>query len=138
METSSQDGQARSGRIVDSARRVVAHATALLRLERELAQRDLRRKAGTLGAGVFVALSAGILALFAVAFGLAALAAALALLVAWWLALLIVFAVLVLLVVALLLASRALFRSGTPLRPVQALEEARRTKEALRRSGRGD
>jgi membrane protein implicated in regulation of membrane protease activity len=112
--------------------RVVAHARALARLERELARAELERKGGMLGGGVALGLAAGILLLYAVGFGLAALAAALALVVDWWLALLIVFALLTLLVVALALVSRSLLRSGTPLKPEQAIEEARLTKQALR------
>jgi hypothetical protein len=110
----------------------VAHASALARLERELAKTELERKAGTVGAGAALAVVAGVFLLYAVGFGLAALAAALALLVEWWLALLIVFGVLVLLVVVLLLVSRSLLRAGTPLRPEQAMEEAQLTKQVLR------
>jgi hypothetical protein len=131
------DAAARRGGIVESARRAIVHAGEIARLERELAKAELQRKAGTLGAGVLVAVAAGVLALFAVGFGLAALAAALALVVDWWLALLVVFLVLVLLVSGLLLTSRALIRSSTPLKPEQALEEARLTKERLR-GARGD
>ena len=118
--------------IVPSLRRVVAHATAIVQLERELARAELQRKAGTIGGGVFTAVAAGILALFAVGFGLATLAAVLALVVDWWLALLIVFLFLVLVVTCLVFASRSLFRSAAPLKPEQAIEEARLTREALR------
>jgi hypothetical protein len=124
-----------AGGIAGSARRVVAHGAALLRLERELAKNELERKSGVLGAGVFVSIAAGILALFALGFGLAALAAALALVVDWWLALLLVFGLLVLVVVVLVLVARTLFREAVPLKPVQALEEAQRTKEMLRGIG---
>jgi membrane protein implicated in regulation of membrane protease activity len=124
-----------AGGLVGSARRVVAHGAALLRLERELAKAELERKTGVLGAGAFLSVAAGILALFALGFGLATLAAALALVVDWWLALLIVFALLVVIVVVLALVARSLFRSATPLKPVQALEEAQRTKEVLRGVG---
>jgi membrane protein implicated in regulation of membrane protease activity len=103
-----------------------------VRLQRELARAELERKGATLGAGAAVAIAAGVLTLFAVGFGLAALAAALALVVDWWLALLIVFLFLVVLVTGLLFAARSLFRAGTPLKPVQAMEEARLTKETLR------
>ena len=112
--------------------RVVAHARALAQLEKELARAELKRKGGTIGAGAGVAVAAGVLSLYALAFGFAALAAVLALLVDWWLALLIVFLVLVLLVVVLVLVARSLFRAGAPLRPEQALEEAALTKEAVR------
>jgi uncharacterized membrane protein YqjE len=127
----------RPGGIVGSARRIVAHGAALLRLERELAKAELERKAGTLGAGVFTVLAAALLAVFAIGFGLATLTAVLALVVDWWLALLIVFVFLVLVVVGLAFASRSLFRAGTPLKPEQAIEEAQRTAEALR-GARGD
>jgi membrane protein implicated in regulation of membrane protease activity len=73
-----------------------------------------------------------VLALYALGFGLAALAAVLALVVDWWLALLIVFAFLLLLVLVLVLVSRSLLRKGTPLKPQQAIEEARLTKQVLR------
>jgi hypothetical protein len=108
--------------------------SALARLEKELARSELERKGATVGAGAGVAVAAGVLLLFAVGFGLAAAAAALALAVDWWLALLIVFVVLLLLVVLLALVSRSLFRSGTPLKPEQAIEEARLTKQVLRGS----
>jgi Flp pilus assembly protein TadB len=126
------DGGSRRGGIVDSAKRVAAHASALARLQRELARAELERKGGTLGAGAALAVAAGILSLYALGFGLAALAAALALVVDWWLALLIVFLVLVAVVIGLLLVARSLVRAGTPLKPEQAIEEAQLTKEMLR------
>ncbi len=118
--------------IFGSAKRIAAHVSALARLERELARTELERKAGTLGAGAAVGVAAGVLALYALGFGLAALAAALALAVDWWLSLLIVFGILVLLVIVLALVSKSLIRSGTPLKPEQAIEEAQLTKQILR------
>jgi hypothetical protein len=118
--------------IVSSAKRIAVHASSLARLERELVRLELQRKGGTLAAGTAVGVAAGIIALFALGFGLATVAAALALVVDWWLALLIVFLVLVLLVVALGLLARSLLRRGTPLAPEQAIEEARLTSQALR------
>ena len=115
-----------------SVKRVVAHVSSLARLEKELARAELERKGATLGAGAGVAIAAGVLALYALGFGLAALAAVLALVVDWWLALLIVFAFLLLLVLVLVLVSRSLLRKGTPLKPQQAIEEARLTKQVLR------
>jgi membrane protein implicated in regulation of membrane protease activity len=105
---------------------------ALAQLERELARSELQRKGATVGAGAGLAVAAGLLALYAVGFGLAAAAAGLALVVDWWLALLIVFGALLLLVLVLVLVSRSLFRRGTPLTPQQAIEEARLTKQVLR------
>lgn len=111
---------------------MVTHLSTLARLQRELAKAELQRKGGTVGAGAALAVAAGVLSLFALGFGLAALAAALALVVDWWLALLIVFLLLVVVVIVLALVSRSLFRQGTPLKPEQAIEEARLTKQVLR------
>jgi hypothetical protein len=114
-----------------SAREVVAHLRALTQLERELARAELKRKGAAGGAGAGLAVGAGLTALYGVGFALAAIAAALALVVDWWLALLIVFVGLVLVVVGLLLVSRMLLRKSQPFKPEGALEEARLTREAL-------
>ena len=115
-----------------SAVRVVAHARALVQLERELARAEMQRKGATLGAGAGLSVAAGVLALYAVGFGLAAAAAGLALVVDWWLALVIVFLAIVLLILVLVLVARALFRKATPLKPEQAIEEAQLTTQRLR------
>jgi Flp pilus assembly protein TadB len=128
MQTSTASG------IRSSARRVAAHLRSLVLLDRELARYELERKGAKLGAGAGVAVAAGLLVPFAVGFGLAAAAAALALVVDWWLALLIVFAALVLLVLVLVLVARSLVRRGTPLKPQQAIDEARVTTQVLRGS----
>jgi membrane protein implicated in regulation of membrane protease activity len=126
------------GEIRDSASRVVAHVTSLARLQRELARTELERKGATVGAGAAVGVAAGVLSLFAVGFGLAAVTAALALVVDWWLALLIVFVLLLALVAGLGLVARSLVRSGTPLKPEQAIEEAKLTRQALKGAGARD
>ncbi len=133
------DGGGDDGRpsgIRASAMRLVAHARALARLEKELARTELERKGGLAAGGVGTAIAAGVLAFFALAFGLATLTAVLALLVDWWLALLIVFVLLLLAVVGLVFVSRSLFRSAGPLKPVQAIEEAHLTREVLKGGGR--
>jgi len=120
-----------------SAARVVAHTRALAELERELARAELERKGGTLGAGAAVGVGAGVLALYGVGFALATLTAVLALVVDWWLALLIVFLVIAVLVAVLALAARELFRSAGPLKPDQAIEEARLTRQMLKENRAG-
>lgn len=125
---------ARPRAIGASARRVVAHVSSLWRLEKELAVSELGHKGATLGAGVGVAIVAGIFVLYAVGFGLAAVAGALALVVDWWVALLIVFGVLLVVALVLALASVRLFRGGARLTPGHAIEEARLTKQVLRGS----
>jgi len=119
-----------------AAKQVAEHASALARLELELAGLELKRKVAALGIGAGLGLGAGILLLFALGFGIAAAAAGLATVVSTWAALLIVTGALVLL--AGLLGALALgrFKKGTPPVPKQAIEEAKRTSEALR-SGNG-
>jgi Flp pilus assembly protein TadB len=115
-----------------SARRAIAHFRAISQLEKELATLELKQKAGSLGAGAGLGIAAAIMALYAVGFALATIAAALALVLDWWLALLIVFAVLALLTVILALVASKMVKKGTPLVPQQAIEEAELTKQALR------
>ncbi|HSE81548.1 MAG TPA: phage holin family protein [Gaiellaceae bacterium] len=119
-----------------SIRRVVAHARSVSELQKELAALELKQKASSLGAGAALGVAAGIMALYAVGFGLATAAVALAIVLDLWLALLIVFAALVLLTVILGLVAKTMVQKGTPLAPEQAIEEARLTKQALR-SGHG-
>lgn len=118
-----------------AAKQVAEHASALARLELELASLELKRKAGALGAGAVLGLVAGLLALFALGFGLATIAAALALVLDTWLALLVV--TVGALAFAGILGFLALSRikRGTPPLPEQAIREARRTTEALKANG---
>lgn len=119
-----------------AAKQVAEHASALARLELELAALELGRKVKALAVGIGLALGAAILLLFALGFGLAAIAAALAIPFSTWLALLIVAGGL-LVVIGLLgaLAIRS-FKQGTPPVPEQAIEEARLTGEAIKADGR--
>lgn len=120
-----------------AAKQVAEHASALARLELELAGLELKRKVAALGIGAGLGLGAGIFLLFALGFGVAAGAAALATMMATWAALLAVTGGLIL--VAVLLAALAIGRikRGTPPVPKQAIEEAKLTKKALRSGGNG-
>lgn len=120
-----------------SVRRVVAHARSISQLQKELATVELRQKASSLGAGAGLGIAAAVLGFYATAFAFATIAAALALVVDWWLALLIVFGVLGLLTLLLGLLAARMMKKGTPLVPEQAIEEARLTRQALR-SGHGN
>src|SRR6202011_4075873 len=73
-----------------SARLVAEHASSIARLEFELAALELKRKVAALGIGIGMAVGAVIFALFAAGFAFATIAAALAIVVDLWLALLIV------------------------------------------------
>jgi hypothetical protein len=115
-----------------AAKQVAEHASALARLELELAALELKKKLAALGVGVGLAVGAAVFLLYMLGFGLATIAAGLATFLDTWLALLIV-TVFLLLVGALLgfLAMRS-FKRGTPPVPEQAIREAKLTTEAIK------
>jgi protein-S-isoprenylcysteine O-methyltransferase Ste14 len=115
-----------------AARLVSERASSLVRLELQLAAAELKQKVFALGLGIALLVGASVLGLFALGFGLAAAAAALATTVSTWLALLIVTGALVLLAGLLGALGVGRLRKGTPPIPVQAIEEAKLTTEALK------
>ncbi len=118
-----------------AAKYVAEHASALVRLELELAALEIKRKIGSFAKGIALALTAAILLAFALGFGLATAAAAIGTATSTWVALLIVTGGLAL--VAGLLGALGLhaIRKATPPLPEQALREARLTTEALKHDG---
>ena len=115
-----------------AVRRVAEHATAIGRLEAELAQLELKRKAASFGLGAALALGAVLSGLFMVTFLFATLTAVLAIFVDTWLALLIMTFVFAMLTGVLGLFARRLFRRATPPLPEQAIHEAKLTRDAVR------
>jgi len=111
---------------------ITEHASALARLEVELAQFEIKKSISALGLGAGLAAAALLVALYAVGFLFATIAAGIATALAWWLSLLIV-TVFLLLIVAILgwLAMRSFKRGGTPV-PKQAIAEAKQTTEVLK------
>jgi hypothetical protein len=118
-----------------AVKEVAEHASALARLEMELATLELKRKVAAFGMGLGLGVAAGVFLLFGVGFGLAAGAAALALVVSTWLALLIVFGGLLLLALILGLVAMRAIKAGTPPIPEQAVAEAKLTTEAIKGDG---
>jgi uncharacterized membrane protein YqjE len=118
-----------------AAREVAHHAGEIARLELRLAVLELREKAAALGAGLALTVGAAILVLFALGFGAATVAAAIATTLPLWLALLIVTVGFLLLAGMLALPAVALFRRGVPPVPQAAIEEARLTTEAVKSNG---
>jgi uncharacterized membrane protein YqjE len=116
----------------DAAKRVADHAKALAGLEVELATAEMKQKAASLGVGIGLLGGAALLAVYAVGFLLATIAAALSLAIDLWLSLLIVGVALLLIVAVLLLVARASIRRATPPMPEQAIIEARLTSEAIK------
>jgi hypothetical protein len=121
--------------VAPAAKQVAEHASALARLEMELASLELKGKVASLGLGVGLLIGAAVFGLFAVGFGLATIAAALSIVLDTWLALLIVFGSLLFLVGILALVGRSRVRKGTPPVPGLAIEEAKLTATALRSNG---
>jgi membrane protein len=115
-----------------AAKLVSERASSLVRLELQLAAAELKQKVFALGLGIVLLFVAAVFGVFALGFGLAAAAAALATTVSTWLALLIVTGALVLLAGLLGAIGVSRLRKGTPLIPVQAIEEAKLTTEALK------
>jgi uncharacterized membrane protein YqjE len=116
-----------------AAKQVAEHASAIGRLEVELASLELKSKVVSLGLGVGLALGAAVFALIGLVFALATATAAIALAVSVWLALLIMTGALFLVAgVAGALAVGRL-RRGTPPVPEKAIAEAKLTTEAIKR-----
>ena len=111
-------------------------ASALARLEPELAGLELKQKAGALGLGAGLAAAAAVLALYGVGFLLATIAVALSGPLPSWLAVLLVAVGLLLLAAVIGLVARAKISRGSPPVPRQAIREAKLTTETLRADGR--
>ena len=123
------------GGVGPAAKQVAEHATALARLEMELASLELKQKVTRLGVGAGLLIAAAIFGLFAIGFGLAAAAAAIATVLSAWIALLIIFGGVLLLAGLLALIGRGLIKKGSPPVPEQAIEEAKLTTEAVKSDG---
>ena len=118
-----------------AAKQVAEHASSLARLELELAVLELKKKAAALGAGIGLGFGSALFAVFMLGFLFATIAAGLATAVSTWLALLITTGILLLLTAVLGGVAALLISKSTPPVPEQAIEEAKRTTEALKRDG---
>jgi uncharacterized membrane protein YqjE len=125
--------QQTNGGVGGAAKTVAEHASAIARLELELAALELKKKVVALAFGIGLAVGAAVLGLFALGFVFATIAAALATFLATWLALLIVTLGLFVLAGLLGVLALAKIRKGTPPVPEQAIREAKLTTEALKR-----
>ena len=115
-----------------AARLVSERASSIIRLELQLAASELKQKVIALGLGIALLVGAALFSVFALAFGLATIAAALATFLSTWLALLIVTGGLFLLVGVLAVVGIGRVKKGTPPVPEQAIAEAKLTTEALK------
>ena len=121
---------------VRSATKLVAdRARSIVRLELQLAVTEVKQKVASIGLGIALLLGAAVLAVFAVGFALATIAAAIATVLSMWLALLIVAVALFLVVGLLVVIGIRAIRKGTPPMPEQAIAEAKLTAEAVKNGG---
>jgi Putative Actinobacterial Holin-X, holin superfamily III len=124
------------GGLGSAVKDVTEHASTWFRLERELAIIELKNKITSLGLGLGLAIGAALVAVYALGFLFATIAAGLATFMPTWLALLVV--TLFLLVTAGILGALGFSRikRGTPPVPEQAIREAKLTQSALKGDGR--
>jgi hypothetical protein len=118
-----------------AAKDVAEHASAIARLEIELAKLEVKKKLAALGLGIGLLAAAVAIGLYGIGFLFATVTAALATFLPVWLSLLIV--TLVLLGAAALLAFlgiRSIDRGSPPV-PKQAIDEAKLTSQALKSNG---
>ena len=118
-----------------AAKQVAEHASSLARLELELAALELKKKAQTFATGIGLGVGGALFAVFTLGFAFATIAAGLSTAVSTWLALLITTGILLVLTAVLAGVAVLLIQKSTPPLPEQAIEEARRTTEALKRNG---
>ena len=119
--------------IGSAARDVAEHASALTRLELELAALEVKNRVASLGIGIGLGVAAAAFAFLGLCFGLATVAAAIALAVPWWLSLLIVTGVLFVIAgIAGAIGATRLKRGSPPL-PEKAIQEAKLTTQAIKR-----
>ena|SRR5690348_9525298 len=119
----------------EAARGAAEHASALARLEVQLALAEIKRKLVALGLGIGLVLGAALLALFGLGFAFATAAAAIATVLPTWAALLIVTGALLGGAGTLVALGLAAIKRGSPPVPELAIEEAKRTTQALRSNG---
>ena len=132
MPTHETDSQSLGAAVKEVAER----ASAIVHLELELAALELKRKVTSLGLGIGFAIAAAIMLVFMVGFLYATIAAALALTMPWWAALLVVTGILFVQVAVLGVLAATRIKKGTPPVPEQAILEAKLTTEALKSNGR--
>jgi Putative Actinobacterial Holin-X, holin superfamily III len=132
MPTHETDSQGLGAAVKEVAERT----SAIVHLELELAALELKRKVVSLGFGIGFAIAAAVILVFMVGFLYATIAAALALVMPWWAALLVVTGILFVQVAVLGVLAVTRIKKGTPPVPEQAIREAKLTTEALKSNGR--
>jgi hypothetical protein len=127
---------AESPGIGPAAKLVAEHASAIARLETQLAVSEIKAKLATLGVGVGSGIAAAIFVLFVIGFAAASAAAGLATTMPVWAALLIVTGLLLLIAATFGAVAYVSIKKATPPVPEAAIEEARLTTEVLTNGSR--
>jgi uncharacterized membrane protein YqjE len=133
MHTPVTDTQAADGGVGGAAKTVAEHASAIARLEVELAALELKKKVAALSVGLGMGAGAALVAVYAIGFLFATIAAGFATFLATWLALLLMTVLLLLVAGALGWLALRSIKKGTPPVPEQAIQEAKLTSSALKR-----
>jgi hypothetical protein len=120
-----------------AAKLVAEKASAIARLEIELASMELKKKAASLGVGLGLLFGALLVLVYGVGFLFATIAAGIAEFLPVWAALLIVTGFLFLVMAVLALVGVKKVQRGTPPVPQQAIDEAKLTSQALKSNGSG-
>ena len=114
-----------------------ARGQRLAQLHLELLRSELKEKGRKVGTAAGLFLGAGLLALYAIGFALATIAVALALVMPWWLAMLIVTLALFLVVAIMILVGRGIVRKLQNAPPDKALAEAKVTADLVKAGAGG-
>jgi hypothetical protein len=118
-----------------AAKSVAEHASAIARLEIELAQLEVKRKLSLLGVGIGLLVAAFVVVVYGVGFLFASITAGLATFLPVWASLLIVTGFLFLVAGILGLIGVKKVQRGAPPTPQQAIDEAKLTTQALKSNG---
>jgi len=124
--------QAQNGGLGGAAKSVAEHASAIAKLELELAGLELKGKVAALGVGIGLVVGAAVFGLFALGWLFATATAGLNTFLDTWLSLLIVTVVLGAVAALLGLIGINRIKKGTPPVPEQAIREAKLTSEAIK------
>jgi uncharacterized membrane protein YqjE len=133
MHTPATDTQASNGGVGGAAKTVAEHASAIAKLEVELAALELKKKVAALGIGIGMGVGAALFCVYALGFLFATIAAVFATFLSTWLALLLVTVLLLVLAGTLGMLALKAIKKGTPPVPEQAIQEAKLTSSALKR-----
>ena len=136
MHTHERETVGRGNGLGFAAKQVAEHARSLIRLELELAKLELKKKLSALGIGIGLIVAAAFVAVFALGFLFATIAAVFALFLSTWLALLVTAGILVALAAGLGLLGARFVKRATPPVPEQAIREAKLTAAAIKSNGK--